>query len=64
MFDIMATTNFSYGIDSVNASTQNPGEGLFMLEISDPKNMLNLVVLNSTSKEFTCVPAVAAEYGE
>lgn len=41
-FDIMATTNFTDGIDTGNSK--------YNLEITDSKNMLNLVIFNSTSR--------------
>jgi hypothetical protein len=57
-FDIMATTNWT---DDISTTT---GAAKFNIRVTDTANMLNLVILNSTSKEFTCVPNAAADFAE
>lgn len=55
----MATTNFT----DVSASTEDAlaGRSKLYLEITNPDDMINLVIMNSTAKYQTCIPNAAAE---
>jgi hypothetical protein len=57
-FDIMPTTNYTKYIDSTTES------GKLSITIDKPEDMINLVIMNSTSKYFTCIPSTAAEFAE
>lgn len=57
-FDIMPTTNYTKNIDSTTET------GKLSLEITNADDMINLVIMNSTSKYFTCIPSTAAEFAE
>jgi hypothetical protein len=59
-FEIMATTNYTDGI----ATLPEAGVSNFNIEVTNPDDMINLVIMNSTSKYNTCMPNAAADYAE
>lgn len=57
-FEVMATTNFTYNIGTAT------GEGKVQLSAKDKTDIMTILSVNSTSKHFTCLPNIAAEYVE
>lgn len=59
-FEVMATTNFTFGI------TSETGAGKVVLKATESKDIMTILSVNSTDQynSFTCIPNLAADYAD